>query len=500
MAIAVGEQMQTWQAALTMLTTSPALDAGDYDRFSEQAKELTRRYGGWLVLSRADGQQLVNTAVASNVNIRGDRATVDPAAYKDLPHVSDLFHAAAPRRTIVSITVPVHRGDVVTHALHLSLPPDLLKDILRTLIAPTRLEAGWNVTLIDSAHRVIARIPDEPSIVGTAVPPLLRSTDLLRGPLEVGAPEGERMYVAAREVTGTPWRLLLSAPAKDFRRYWELPLYVLAGSGLALIISVVAVFLIMRRQVAQPINALSQAARDSIAGKAPTLVGPPPAILELQELRDAVMALAEKQILLREGNHRIKNSLQLVAGSVQLQARQANLENTNAYRDLQAHVHAIARLHERLYIENNYQSVDPFALMAAVCQDIVAISQHQAELDVHIEGTAAIPADDAGPFALMIAELVTNAVKHAPHARELGRVHVRGYVERREAVVDIINEGATLPPNFDPATQKGLGLRMCLGLAAQIKGTLTAASIPLGARFQVRVPLGTASVCQSILK
>ncbi len=494
LSLAVDEQVVTWIAALTALSTSPALDQGDYATFRRQAESVTERVGGWLALSLPSGQQVVNTSRPADVDLPvSDPAGLPPAVIiEGKTHVSDLFVGPATKRWTIAVTVPSVRRQGVTHALHLGLLP---RDLV-ALLATQRPPAGWFVALVDGNGRVITRAPFAAARIGGTPPDwyleaiaVQAGSGIFRGQ----TPSGVEMYGAFHRLRQAPWTLVLAGPSAEFERAWQLPLLALAAGGIAFVIAILVLLVVMGRRLSDPINVLAGAARAAVDGEALPHV-PESGVREIRELGSAVMALSQKQVLLREVNHRIKNSLQLVSATLSLQGQAASDAATREHFDAaQAQIRAVARLHERLYRQDRYETVEAFALARAVCEDVAAISVGRARVRIETEGAAQIGVDAGGPFALILVELITNAVKHASGAGGAGMVEVRCRVAEEPMIsVVVSDEGRGLPPGFDLRGQKGMGLRMALALATQIGGTLAALPLSHGAAFELRVPLAAA--------
>jgi two-component sensor histidine kinase len=106
----------------------------------------------------------------------------------------------------------------------------------------------------------------------------------------------------------------------------------LAGGGVVFVVAVSAALLALGRRLVEPMIGLADAARAVVQGKALPPI-PVSTVRELGELKDAVLALSQKQILLREVNHRIKNSLQFVAATLALGGRSAIDKETREHFD-----------------------------------------------------------------------------------------------------------------------------------------------------------------------
>lgn len=487
LSLAMDEQIETWRTALAALATSPALDSGDTAAFHVQAEAMVRRFGGWIAVSRPSGQQIVNTLEPPGAPLPRTPDFMLPPRLPPEGVVHDLFKDPAANRSIVAVTVPARRDGKVTHYLHFGLPTDHLEMIL----ANQRVPAGWRAAVVDRQNRIVARSPNVPQRVGDPAPNWYVAQRADKPPPFIVAPmaSGADYVVAFEPLSQAPWTIAVAAPRAALTRAWLQPLALLAGVGFLLILATAAAAIRLAARLARPMDRLAAAARTVTRGD-PLPPVPATNIRELAALREAVIELSQKQILLREVNHRIKNSLQLVASSLALQDRTAPSDEARGYlREAQAHVQAIARLHERLYKEDQYETVEVFALARGVCEDIAAISTGRATLRTEIDGTAYVSVEAAGSFALIIAELVTNAIKHASRPGQVGRVDIRGYtVDGPMVVVVVSDNGPGLPPDFDLAAQKGLGLRMCLALTSQIGGGLRSLPSSRGAMFELRVP------------
>ena len=489
LSVALDEQIETWKAVLAGLATSPALDKADYAAFRRQAEAVAQTYGGWIAVSIPAGQQVVNTLEPPGAELpHSNRTGLPPSPVRDrMAHVSDLFIGPVSGRLSLAVTVAAVRDGLVTHALQLGFYPDDLAEVLKD----QHLPVGWIAALLDDQRRIIARAPHVTEFVGMQAPAWYTQAraDGRRGLLEGHALDGTAVYGVFERLPHVPWTLVLLAPSAEIQRAWQRPLALMAGGGAILAGAIFAIFFLIGSRLTRPIDELAAVAHAVTRGE-PLPTMPETNLRELNELRTAVVGLSRKQVLLREANHRIKNSLQLVSSLLGLQSRTVNdSASQTLFREAQAHIQAIARLHERLYKADQYDVVDAFALTRAVCDDIATISTGQAKLQVAADGLAHIAADVAGPFALIIAELVTNAVKHASRDGRVAEVSIRCRAEGESSIsVLIADDGPGLPPSFDLGAQKGTGLRMCLMLASQIDGSLRAHPARRGGLFELRLP------------
>jgi two-component sensor histidine kinase len=210
--------------------------------------------------------------------------------------------------------------------------------------------------------------------------------------------------------------------------------------------------------------------------------------------RNLKAALDRHQVLLKEISHRVKNSLQIVSSMLHLQAGTADDEVlTKQLAEASSRVSAVGRAYERLAYDADVENIDLSAYLQAVCADAISAGS---DCKLHFDGAHGIwlSADRAISLALIVNELVTNAVKHAFLNRHEGHICVR-LVQRNanEALVSVRDDGIGLPPDFDLSTSKGLGMRIVTALAKQLGADITRNSQVDGNEFVVAVPREQAS-------
>lgn len=205
-------------------------------------------------------------------------------------------------------------------------------------------------------------------------------------------------------------------------------------------------------------------------------------------------ALDQKSLLLREVNHRVKNSLHLVSSLLSLQLRGVTEERLrHHFRDAISRIHAIAQVHARLYQTERFETVELATYLHALANDLLAASGGATACDLRIDAEEVdLPIDVAIPLSLVANELITNAIKHAAG----GRIRVDVSLRRvgRELEFAVADDGPGLPDDFDPDRAKSLGLRIVTTLTRQIGGTLHVDPMPRGARFRIAVPLAEEAV------
>lgn len=207
------------------------------------------------------------------------------------------------------------------------------------------------------------------------------------------------------------------------------------------------------------------------------------------QLRQSV---AEKEVLLREIHHRVKNNLQVVSSVLQLHAGYVtDPRDHEIFKECQGRIRAMSQVHERLYSSANLAAID----FAEHLQELVTLllrGQSSAEREIQVEVQAEpllLDVNVAIPLGLIANELVVNALKHAFQGMTQGRLRVElaaplpGRVRLRVA-----DDGVGLPATFDLDTSRSLGLRLIRTLARQLRGEFVIATSG-GASFDLTFSL-----------
>jgi len=200
--------------------------------------------------------------------------------------------------------------------------------------------------------------------------------------------------------------------------------------------------------------------------------------------------LQERTLLIDEVNHRVKNSLQQITSVVRLQARA--LEPGDARDALDktlSRIMAVGRVHERLYkAEGEFGVFDGGAYAAALAQELVeSLAREDIQLSTDVESIE-LDSRQAAPLALILNELVTNALKYGCPPDRPGKIHVGFRTVGDHHRLSVSDEGDGLPEDFAPSSKKSLGMRAIEALARQLDGRLTIEPSAVGATFVVEFP------------
>lgn len=199
-----------------------------------------------------------------------------------------------------------------------------------------------------------------------------------------------------------------------------------------------------------------------------------------------VRSQAEARALLHEVDHRVKNNLQLISSLILLQARRTQDPGArDALRSVLERVNAISVVHRRLFQAEDMERFDLAQFVRDLVDDLVSTGPGAIDLrlDVH---RIDIRAAQAAPVALVVNELLSNALRHAyPDGRGVVEIVVRR-IERAPEIV-VCDHGVGLPD--PPVPARGFGLTLADLLCRQLSAECSFADSEPGVRATVRLPI-----------
>ena len=215
-------------------------------------------------------------------------------------------------------------------------------------------------------------------------------------------------------------------------------------------------------------------------------------VTQIGDAREALTAsLGEKEVLLREIHHRVKNNLQVISSLLKLHGdKVTDPVARSAFDDSQARVQSIALLHEQLYQSEDLGSVDMGEYAESLARTLLRTHGAVAPAKVRVDGAAvSLPVDLAVPCGLILNELVTNALKHAfpgDAARE-ATIEIAMSVDTDDLELTVRDNGVGLPADFDLHAKRTLGMYLVRTLARQLHAELSVAHEG-GTRWVLRFP------------
>jgi two-component sensor histidine kinase len=198
-------------------------------------------------------------------------------------------------------------------------------------------------------------------------------------------------------------------------------------------------------------------------------------------------ALHQKEVLLREVHHRVKNNLQVVVGLLTLQARHADPALLVHFQESLERLRAMGRVHEQLYRGDDAGSFDASLFLRRIGEDLGEIygANGRIECLVEVQGDARVPLDVATPLALILNEVISNAFKHAFPGERCGQIRATLDADPDELRLEIHDDGVGMPPQ--QGESRSMGLQLVRMLSRQI-GAEVSVEPGSGTRFKLVLP------------
>jgi two-component sensor histidine kinase len=462
-------QMRQQFSLLTAISALPSLDGPDAASFQADASRLVADGPRWRALTLVE--------VASGGIIVGAPETAG-AAPPLTPSPEAVREVAASRRPAVrafpsdggeaepqiALYVPVVRGDAAAYVLVAAVRASAVQDVLMAAATPDLL-----TVVIDGSGRILARSRGL-DLTGQQANEDLRGSIDARpaGIFAATTLDGQQVFTGFQRSPLTGW---VSVAAMDRGRYAALAnrsTFATLAAGLlsltlAAVLAIVLSYNVVQKRVNQERLAASRALSDLDAR---LLAATQDALAEQRK------AATEREVLLREIYHRVKNNLQIVQSLLRLGARDLLPEQQEPFEAAVRRIGAMARVHTLLYNSPDLASVDLRDYLDDLVQE-VASSYGAAErgIDVVLDAESMrVPLDTAVPLAFIAVELLTNAFRHAFPDDRRGTVTVRSRTERGRGVLEISDDGIGIP-EARPG-RRSLGLTIVTKLARQIEGEL----------------------------
>jgi two-component sensor histidine kinase len=275
--------------------------------------------------------------------------------------------------------------------------------------------------------------------------------------------DSELSWTSRLEVVGRSWTVNYSSSAHRFDQERAQPILIAFG-GLLIDVLLFAI-----------VGSLARTKRHAV-------------LLANEMTGELRRSLKDKDVLLQEVHHRVKNNLQVISSLISLQLRKSDAGRVrDALEECQGRVLAIALIHENLYRVSDVAGVafaDYVRDLAASVVGAAETAAHHVRLELALEPVE-LEVEHAIPCGLILQELLSNVFKHAFPADGRGLVIVE--LAERDGVVTLAvrDDGVGFPAGFDPAAATSLGLRLIGMLAEQLEAELITSSGP-GTRTAIR--------------
>jgi PAS domain S-box-containing protein len=203
-------------------------------------------------------------------------------------------------------------------------------------------------------------------------------------------------------------------------------------------------------------------------------------------------SLTEKNELLKDIHHRVKNNLQIIISLMNLQSgRIEDRRMLQPFDETRNRVQSIASIYELLYRSNTFATVDAAEYARLLVKDIVRSHRMQEQMEVDISGSGiTIELERAVPFGLLLNELVSNVCEHAFPDGKSGKLFIALHCEDGRIVLTVTDNGTGLPADFDYFRASSLGLQLVHSLARQLRADIEI-QVEHGTRVIVGLPQRT---------
>jgi len=186
--------------------------------------------------------------------------------------------------------------------------------------------------------------------------------------------------------------------------------------------------------------------------------------------------LEEKEILIKEVHHRVKNNMQIISSMLKLQSRYITDEAAlDLFKNSQNRVRSMALIHERIYRSKDLSSVDFGEYVESLLRSLIMnfeITSSKIKMDINCHNVS-VKMDQAIPLGLIVSELISNALKHGFKNGNEG--HLRVYLnhqEGKEYQLVVANSGKIDPANINFDNPGTLGLQLIKALTTQLHGEI----------------------------
>lgn len=424
----------------------------------------------------------INAALSSGLPAFGDIIPADGDQHARLPFALALSRPSGQPRVLVGGTL-------------------LLSSFLRPGLYPVPGQFSW---LVDGQGEVVPLQGGEVNLAPRDLSVLRPADSVVQATARNGA---EMSYAIAP--FGPGLRIVVGQAYEPVRATaWSTLLQRLAELSAFLLACLVAIVVGADLGLVRPLHSLTERVKRWRPGmvfeKAPNGIEPRE-VIELEQAfdeatralaareADLVDALDQRDALMAEIHHRVKNNLQIVSSLLNLQANRIRDPKVQAeFRAARDRVRAIATLHRYLYVQQSFEAIAlrPFLEELATQQfsSQGEVAGERLRLRIEAEGDLRISTDQAVTVALFVTEAVSNAVTHAFPGEATGTITVRVTQEGPDVILDVQDDGIGLPGSEAAPRGLGLGLQLLDGFARQLGGRLLREDGP-GTCWRVRFPL-----------
>lgn len=467
--------------ALKTLTAFPFSQTGD--EFGAAAERLTSVMSDWLSLGLIDAQTgRVISATGSSLAEGLDAATLARIRETRRPEIMLKPSDAAGRSGSVNLFVPVIRDNMVGAILATSLNARTLEDAAGRRSDRTNLLTA----VLDPQGRSVAQPAAARERLGESFDREVGQISAGResGMFNWSGPRSEPMFSSFQRSPLTGWISVVGMPQRQIDKLSTRSVWTTIAAGmLSLILAGVLVVFIVHTTMQRRVTAERLTASRALGELDARLLA-----TTQEALGEQRKASSEREVLLREIYHRVKNNLQIVQSLLRLGSRDLKPEQREPFESAVRRIGAMARVHTLLYESPDLASIDFKDYLEELLRELSeGFAAEERQIASILDAVSMrVPLDTAVPLAFIAVEILTNSFRHAFPGGRAGRISVEIRHDEPFGTLMITDDGVGL--SSETGTRRRLGLTIVRKLVQQIGGHIEEPG-PGSSTYLIRFPL-----------
>ncbi len=223
------------------------------------------------------------------------------------------------------------------------------------------------------------------------------------------------------------------------------------------------------------------------------VIGTMAAMRDITEKKQAeqqiIQLLHEKELLIHEIHHRVKNNISAISSMLQLQLeKQADSAARSALQDAISHLQGMMVLYDKLLRSENTGALSLKVYLPALVEEITNLFDHKGKIDkeIHVDDII-VDQNLIPPLGIILNELITNSMKHAFPGQEKGKIRLTAFRQNNTVSIIFEDNGIGMPEAVDIGQSSGFGMQLISMLVEQIKGEIQVRRQP-GTQFSIQFP------------
>lgn len=493
------------QGTMRSLAQSYAFERGEWSQLYVQAHAFAQAQDIVIGFAEASGRVIFNTNAPYGAELTplGPQSRFREALETGEVQITDVMYGSVSRTWLLALTRPLQQADGGKFVLAVAF--DSARHIADAMEG-VRLQPGWVAAVLDKQGRIAGREP-QGDFIGQMATEDARRIALTGQPARGIAMTmtGERALLFSQPVEGTGWTVLIGVPERTLTEAVQAHVEGTLISGLLLFTASIGLAILIANRFSRKFEALARLAL-AYRDRSTALVTRPYRVRELADLQRILLLaheerdrnearlrqlISDKEMLMQEVHHRVKNSLQLVRGVLSLQARSTgNAEAKEALEAASSRIITIANVHNHLYLGDSINEIMVDDYLTQLTDQLgTSLFANGGERRIRIKAEhVPIRTEAMTSLGLVTTELITNSAKYGA-----GPIDVQFHLDETEAgvigVLAVSDRGAGFPENFAFDSTGGLGSRLIDNLVRSSGGTVEIQKRKTGSRVVVRFPL-----------